>query len=57
MLISLILRLTRVLISASEYRPHKRLQDAIRLINNMSSSYPMIKLHVIGNLDNLSKKL
>ncbi len=47
----------KVLISASEYRPHKRLQDAIRLINNMSSSYPMIKLHVIGNLDNLSKKI
>ena len=47
----------KILISASEYRPHKRLQDAIRLINFMSLNYPKIKLHVIGNIDNLTKKI
>lgn len=42
-----------VIISASVYRPHKRLQDAIRLINRLAKWYPKIKLHVLGNADTL----
>jgi len=41
-----------VIISASTYRPQKRLSDSIDLINQLSSKYPKIKLHILGNINN-----
>ena len=45
-----------VIISASKYRLHKRLQDAINLINFLSKDFPNIKLNVLGELDVLTKE-
>ena len=45
-----------VLVSASEYRPHKRLKDSIELINSLSKSFPNIKLHVLGEPNYFVKK-
>ena len=43
-----------VIISASTYRLHKRLQDGIRLVNFLSSGeFPNIRLHVLGDFDPL----
>jgi len=47
----------QVIISASLYRPHKRLQDAILLINHLSDQYPRIQLHILGELDPLVSML
>lgn len=44
-----------VIISASKYRLHKRLQEAIKLINYLSSEFPKIKLNVLGELDLLTE--
>ena len=46
----------KILISASEYRLHKRLQEAIKLINYMSIEYPDIKLHILGKPDKLTNR-
>lgn|GEM_PF-4388501 len=40
-----------VVISASVFRPHKRLHDAVRLVNRLSKDYGDIRLHVFGRLD------
>jgi glycosyltransferase involved in cell wall biosynthesis len=45
----------RLVITAS-FRPHKRLHEAIRVVNKMSKKHKFIKLHVIGSMDNLTKK-
>ncbi len=42
-----------VIISASIYRLHKRLQDGIRLVNFLSREFPNIRLHVLGDFDPL----
>lgn len=46
----------RLVITAS-FRLHKRLQNAIDLINNLRKKLPSITLHVIGVMDNLTKEL
>lgn len=46
-----------LLISASVYRLHKRLQDAIRVTNLLAKYYPRVKLHVIGEPDPLVSRL
>ena len=45
-----------VIISASIFRPHKRLSDSIDLINRLSKNYPKIKLHILGNLNKFVKE-
>ncbi len=45
-----------VIISASQYRPHKRLNDSIDLINKLSRKYPKIKLHILGNIGSFVKE-
>tara|TARA_Y100000992_G_scaffold144371_1_gene95868 strand:+ start:70 stop:1128 length:1059 start_codon:yes stop_codon:yes gene_type:complete len=45
-----------VLVSASEYRPHKRLKDSIELINFLSKPFPNIRLHILGELNHFVKK-
>jgi len=40
-----------LLISASSYRPIKRLAEAIKLVNSLSKNYPKICLHVLGNIN------
>lgn len=44
----------KILISASEYRLHKRLQEAVQLVNYISSSYPNVKMHILGEPDKLT---
>ena len=39
-----------IIISASTYRPSKRLTDAIRLTNILSKQFPNICLHVLGDI-------
>jgi glycosyltransferase involved in cell wall biosynthesis len=46
-----------VIISASLYRLHKRLQDAIRLVNSLAKRYPRIRLHVLGEFDPLVQEV
>jgi glycosyltransferase involved in cell wall biosynthesis len=46
-----------IIISASVYRPAKRLHEAIKLINYLSNIYPKINLHILGELDNVSKEI
>ena len=46
-----------VLISASVYRLHKRLQHAIELVNCLARDYPQIRLHVLGKFDPLVETL
>jgi len=43
-----------VIISASQYRLHKRLQEAVRLTNHLSAEFPKIKLNIIGDMDELT---
>jgi glycosyltransferase involved in cell wall biosynthesis len=45
----------RLVITAS-FRLHKRLHEAIRIVNKMSGKHKSIKLHVIGTMDNLTKQ-
>lgn len=45
-----------VVISASSYRLHKRLHNAVDIVNRMRVHHPGVKLHVLGNLDNLSRE-
>ncbi len=45
-----------LLISASSYRPQKRLNDAIKLVNSLSKIYPKIHLHVLGNVNKAVKE-
>lgn len=46
------------LVITASFRLHKRLQDAIRLTNSLKiSKYPNIKLHVIGDMDILTKNM
>lgn len=45
----------RLVITAS-FRLHKRLQNAIELINNLRKKLPGITLHVIGVMDNLTEE-
>lgn len=44
------------LVITASFRLHKRLQDAIFIINNLKQKYSNIKLHVIGDIDYLTKK-
>lgn len=44
-----------VIISASKYRLHKRLQEAIKLINYLSFEFPEIKLNILGEMDFLTQ--
>lgn len=44
-----------ILISASLYRPHKRLQSAINFVNYASRIYPNVKLHILGEPDPIVK--
>lgn len=46
-----------IIISASTFRPHKRLHEAIKLINFLSNIYPKIKLHILGELDSVTKEI
>ena len=46
-----------VIITASVYRLHKRLQDAVRLINVLSKEYPTIRLHILGDFDPLVRAI
>ena len=45
-----------LLVSCSVYRPHKRLHEVIRLTNSLLKVYPKIKLHILGDLDILTKE-
>ena len=45
-----------VIISAAIYRLHKRLGQAIQLINRLAADYPRIRLHVLGAFDPLVKE-
>jgi glycosyltransferase involved in cell wall biosynthesis len=45
-----------IVITAS-FRLHKRLQDAIDLINQIALKYKSVRLHVIGDMDNLTRDL
>lgn len=45
-----------IIISCSFYRPHKRLHEAVKLINFLNSNYIKCKLHILGELDLLSKQ-
>ncbi|MDQ1339379.1 MAG: UDP-glucose:(heptosyl)LPS alpha,3-glucosyltransferase [Campylobacterota bacterium] len=40
----------------ASFRLHKRLQDAIAITNFLKKKYPDIRLHILGNMDNLTKK-
>ncbi len=42
-----------LIISSAVLRLHKRLQEAIRLVNHLARCYPEIRLHVLGNCDRL----
>lgn len=44
------------LIITASFRLHKRLQEAIKLTQNLKKKYPKIKLHVVGDMDILTKK-
>ena len=46
----------RLAITAS-FRLHKRLQNAIKLTNNLRKKLPSITLHVMGVIDDLTKEL
>lgn len=43
-----------VIISASQYRLHKRLQEAVKLVNYLSAEFPKIRLNVVGEMDFLT---
>jgi glycosyltransferase involved in cell wall biosynthesis len=45
-----------VIVSASTYRPHKRLAESIELVNRLRSFYPEARLHVLGDPDPLVAK-
>jgi glycosyltransferase involved in cell wall biosynthesis len=45
----------RLVITAS-FRLHKRLHEAIRIVNKLSKKHKTIKLHVIGSMDILTEK-
>jgi len=45
------------LVITASFRLHKRLQDAVRLINFLKIKYPNVKLHVLGDMDNLTKSV
>ena len=45
-----------VVISASKFRLHKRLQESIKLINHLSVYYPNIKLNILGEMDLLTNE-
>lgn len=45
-----------IVISASSYRPLKRLSDAVKLTNSLAATYPDICLHVIGTIGPIVKK-
>jgi len=47
---------TPKLIITASFRLHKRLQDAIKLTQSLKKIYPKIKLHIIGDMDILTKK-
>tara|TARA_B100001250_G_scaffold84532_1_gene69864 strand:+ start:3873 stop:4973 length:1101 start_codon:yes stop_codon:yes gene_type:complete len=40
-----------ILVSASSYRPQKRLSSAIKLVNSLVNQFPRICLHVLGDLN------
>jgi glycosyltransferase involved in cell wall biosynthesis len=44
------------LVITASFRLHKRLQDAINIVNHLKKKFPSIKLHVIGNMDNLTSE-
>jgi len=44
------------LVITASFRPHKRLQDAIMIVNSLKKKFKDIKLHVIGDMDNLTKE-
>ncbi len=46
-----------IIISASLYRLHKRLQDAVCLVNYLADQFPRIRLHVLGDCDPLVRPL
>jgi glycosyltransferase involved in cell wall biosynthesis len=45
-----------VIISASHYRLHKRLQEAVKLVNYLSAEFPKIRLNVVGEMDLLTSR-
>jgi len=45
------------LVITASFRLHKRLQDAINLTNYLKKKYLGIKLHIIGDMDNLTKEM
>lgn len=45
-----------LIISASIYRLHKRLQEAVRLVNRLADEFPDIRLHVLGSFDCLVQR-
>ena len=44
------------LVITASFRLHKRLQDAIDITNHLKVQYPKIKLHIIGDMDILTKE-
>ena len=44
------------LVITANFRPHKRLHEAINITNYMNKKHKSIKLHVIGDIDILTKK-
>jgi glycosyltransferase involved in cell wall biosynthesis len=45
-----------LLVSASTYRLHKRLKDAVLLTNFLSKEFPKVRLHILGNCDFLVRE-
>jgi len=45
------------LVITASFRLHKRLQDAIHITNLLKSTFPSIKLHVVGKIDGLTSNL
>jgi len=44
------------LVITASFRLHKRLQDAVNIVNSLKKRYKDIKLHVIGDMDSLTKE-
>ena len=45
-----------IIVSASKYRVHKRLSEAIRLVNQLAQTVDKIQLHILGELDEITSE-
>lgn len=46
-----------LIISAALHRLHKRVQEAIRLVNVLAGDFPRVRLHVLGDFDPLVREV